>query len=80
MSENLQTVRQSSENDENAFAARNRGKEGANNAAARRPALGTITNKGGRVQPGRAAKVTDVRRSKTENMYSLFELYFIQSL
>jgi len=56
MSENLQTVRQSSENDENAFAARNRGKEGANNTAARRPALGTITNKGGRVQPGRAAK------------------------
>jgi len=58
MSENVQTARQTSENDENAFVSRNRGKEAAN-APARRPALGTITNaKGGRVQPGRAAKHT----------------------
>lgn len=59
MSENVQSARQTLENDENAFTARNRGKEAAN-APTRRPALGTITNanKGGRVQPGRAAKVT----------------------
>jgi len=44
----------STENDENAVA-RNRGKAAPLNATSR-PALGTITNKGGRVQPGRAAK------------------------
>ena len=47
-----------SENDENALGARNRGKASTTTSAVTsRPALGTITNKGGRVQPGRAAKV-----------------------
>jgi len=56
MSENVEAVRQTRENDENAFVARNRGKEAANGPT-RRPALGTITNANkGRVQPGRAAK------------------------
>jgi len=46
-----------SENDENALGARNRGKASTTTSAVTsRPALGTITNKGGRVQPGRAAK------------------------
>ena len=54
MAETSQAYRLS-ENDENAVA-RNRGKAAPLNATSR-PALGTITNKGGRVQPGRAAKV-----------------------
>jgi len=54
MAEIGQTMRLS-ENDENAFAGKNKAKEAAN-APARRPALGTITNNGGRVQPARAAK------------------------